>query len=650
MTDNTLSSDTSGKSNLVLQPFSEQLDGQYFPGNEDRAQQLNLLTHLVPYGGVILIQGESGIGKTSLLRQLVLRASESCRICELTATDCIDPRNTLRTMMACFAWQAEVDHSLGGAQLRALREHLGILRRNGYAPVIIIDDADAMTDSVFSIFAQIFEDNSENLLTLVLAGNSSLKDRLTNPLLQPLLAHVAHELALTPFSDDEQEDYIRSQLVSIGVNDMGPFHSAALKFIYVASRGVPKRINELAQVIWANRKKEQSGKIKTQYRKWLTQLRYVLPIVLISSAVAVFNNEITTALFSSPELNVAINTDLKTPDSELPQMQIATVATTLNNDSAVQENAGATEPLSGDFQEQKKTTTQDNEARITSIQVVPDEGVKFIPDHINLSSSEPQSVLSSELVSIEVAKQTASDNATQQSAIESRRALESELNVTDHQRAGGITLDVSNQSDRWLSQAPSQFAVQIMAMEAPVVVAYLKRHGIAAEVSTFRVVAAEKTLLAVASGPYLTRSEAVAAAEHWQQQLPGVKPWVRSVASIQQSVTAYHQHLQPTWLAQVADNEQQLMQAVPDEFVVQLIAMDQAAVSGFVQKHGLGDKVMYFRPQPGLYAALMGRYASRDQALAAGHEIASKAKGIRPWVRSVASVQTVIRENRDHPR
>ncbi len=214
----------------------------------------------------------------------------------------------------------------------------------------------------------------------------------------------------------------------------------------------------------------------------------------------------------------------------------------------------------------------------------------------------------------------------------------------------GLAIDVSRQGDWWLQQDSSRFAVQIMAMGAPAVSAFLQRHAIASEVSIFRARAAEKSLLAVVTGPYATRQAADAAATQWQQQLSGVRPWVRSVASIQLAINNYRDQLQPRWIAHVEQNEQQLLKASPREYAVQLLAMDQQGITKFVSKYEIEGEIEYFRTQTGLYAVLMGRYTSRDQALAAGHGIASRVNGIRPWVRSLSSVQDVIRTSRDRPQ
>lgn len=719
-----------GTDSTAAQPFPADTGEHYFAGDADRVQRLNLLVHLMPYGGVLLLLGEEGVGKTALLRQLSLRASDSCRICQLSASACIDPRQMLEEMLDNFAWQANVDPSLGGAQLGILREHLGILRRNGYAPVLIIDDAEALPDSVFGVLEQLYDGG--DCLTLILAGGLDLKKRLAGPLLQSLNTHVTHELELPAFSSSEQTDYIRQHLEWADIEGMGPFQPSALKFIFVASRGVAQRINELARVFWANKKTGADtavGYARVSSLPWLKQLRYILPLVLISSAAAIFHQEIRTAIFPlsesmqlvkslDPAPVVAINADahdlqigqirLTETNSEAVSRTLPAVPSTLAQTSPPSEAAvldafglAATSVVSAENLVQLARVSGSGLAASLLVDVpmaVSESSAgAAVVKQVNTGRPQPAASLAiaqraeTESLGLEthplkadghqavVAAATASSLGTERLGTETdaelsrlaepgvaSQALVSEgladkvasetHALTDNERKGGVPVPsavTQHGDDWWLKQPAGQYAVQLLAMDETVVKAYIDRHVLADKVGTFWVLSGKQGLLAVASGPFKTQTEANEAALTWRQRLPDTKPWVRSVASIQQAVDAFRRQQRPAWLTLVVNHEQQLLQRQPGGYAVQLVAMDQAGVTRFVEKHGLADQVVYFRTRSGgqeLYAALLGSYPSRELALAAGHEIARQAKSVRPWVRSIASVQQTIRNQRDRPR
>jgi len=716
---------------VPLQPFPEDSSEHYFTGDASRIQRLNLLVHLVPYGGVLLILGESGVGKSALLQQLQMQSSDSCRICQLSTAACIDPRQALSEMLSCFAWQADADRSLGGAQLRVLREHLGILRRNSYAPVLLIDDAEALSDTVFSVLGQLFDGDGSDLLTLVLAGGAGLKKRLSSPLLQSLNSHVTHELELQAFSAEEQADYIFQHLTWAGIEGVGPFKASALKFIYVASRGIPRRINELARVFWENKKgggEAAAGVSSWLQRPWLRQLRYVLPLVLISSAAAVFHNEIRTAIFpSSASLDemeetpvamlskpLALPVEHGRDRSEKARVISEPIAPRPLKPSPVTAKRPielASELISGAELKTMTVTTPDEQSEFESVRVVSVAGDDIQhPDSELLQPSRPDVVAVSDKAGVDLSllsgraiektnkrterqvpavaidsvlriNEVSLPQAVVQAPAESpaskqaerdqqktteisvaarsvvRKAVTANVSTMTSSTGGrdktGLSDDARREDDWWLAQPSGQFAVQLLAMEERSVKAYIKRHALINKVATFQVQGGEQGLLAAALGPFATQAEARSVAQQWRQQLPGIKPWVRSVASIQQTVAEYRRQQQPRWLALVARHEQQLLQQLPQSYTVQLMAMDQKAVTAFVAKYDLADRVVYFRTRSGgqeLYAALLGGFSSRQLALAAGHDIAREAEGVRPWVRSLASVQQVIRARRDRPR
>jgi|GEM_PF-3683044 len=627
-------------------PFPEDDIDFYFNGDEERIQRFNRLVPLLSSGGVLLVVGESGVGKSVLLRELLHSASESCRICQLSPGACIDPRQALGEMLDCFASQADIDRSLDDVQLRCLREHLGIIRRNGYAPVLVIDDAEALPDTVFAILEQLFDSDGADLLTLVLAGDSRLKQRLSTRLLQPLNTHVAHELEIQPFSAEEQVDYIRQHLQRVGFEGMGPFQTKTLKFIHVASRGIPRRINELARVFWASNKTSPGTRkgmaLLTGPR--LKQLRLILPLLFISTVAALFYIQ-----FRSTPSQVASTEQVSTDISELGDERLRADVRDGDHPSVPASMVAASKDSTQSATEATGTRLQEMDGS-TQSSIPTDMAQQAPPLQIDAQQQQPKgsstdSTVSSEVAAAAVIALSQPGHGTKEGDTGSGRRQGS---------AAAPQTDLPRSDDWWLTQPGSQFAVQLMAMQGQAVRDYIARHGLEAfNIATFRVRGGQQDLLAAALGPFATRTEADTAARQWQQRLPGIKPWVRSVASIQQVVSGNHRQAMPDWMAVVAKHEQALLKQRPQDYAVQLMAMDQATVTGFVAKYGLTDRVMYFRTRSGgrvVYAALLGSYPSRQQAEEAGQLIAQQTRGVRPWVRSLASVQQVIRTRPDHPR
>jgi septal ring-binding cell division protein DamX len=352
--------------------------------------------------------------------------------------------------------------------------------------------------------------------------------------------------------------------------------------------------------------------------------------VLVSLGIALFNEPIHRAIFP-PEDNQTASLPKLGAEVTTPTTSNQAVLSNASNPASTESApvlAESAAPVPVDEVELSPSSTQQaaQNANVTSGShdvSLTNDGVPNAPSTID---HQVQAVTAA----------VVARSQTQLAAEDARPVLKSE--------------QVTSQS--WLTQPSDHYAIQLLAMEEADANRFMRQHKLESSVTTYWVKGAEKTLLAVAVGPFAGKDEAQSEAREWQQRLPGIQPWVRSVASIQQAAQAFEQR-PGEWMEQVKTDEQTLLQEPATDYAVQIMAMDRKAVTGFINEHGLADQVVYFRTRVNgreQYAALMRGFADRDQALAAGHRLATEYKGVRPWVRSLASVQQGIRLYEDHPR
>lgn len=93
--------------------------------------------------------------------------------------------------------------------------------------------------------------------------------------------------------------------------------------------------------------------------------------------------------------------------------------------------------------------------------------------------------------------------------------------------------------------------------------------------------------------------------------------------------------------------EDWLLAQAPGHYALQLMATPrEKGVKDFIRARGLGDEAAYFRFSKGgepWYAVVYGMYPSRAAADAVAGDMPGNLRGIKPWVRSFASIQKVIR-------
>jgi type II secretory pathway predicted ATPase ExeA len=194
--------------------------------------------------GFLALVAEPGMGKTTLLYQLMERLRGSARVAFLFHTQC-SSLELFRYLMAelgldshgkdVVAMQTELYHVLFQKMLVGDRF------------VLIIDEAQNLAIDVLETVRLISncETPHTKLMQIVLAGQPQLADKLTHPDLEQLRQRIAVVSSLTPFSRDETVAYIGDRLQAAGYRGGPLFTPSALSMIAEQAQGIPRNINML---------------------------------------------------------------------------------------------------------------------------------------------------------------------------------------------------------------------------------------------------------------------------------------------------------------------------------------------------------------------------------------------------------------------
>ncbi len=196
-------------------------------------------------GGFVVITGEVGTGKTTLARSFLSRIDD-----ETATAVVLYPALTAVELLSSIL----DDLHIGAAgdslkdQIDALSEFLLEARRRDRNVVLLIDEAQDLSPEVLEQIRLIsnLETDTEKLLTIVLMGQSELREMLARAELRQLAQRVTAWYHLTPLDPSESEDYVRHRLRVAGGTGKVEFTSPALAAIHRASRGIPRVINLIA--------------------------------------------------------------------------------------------------------------------------------------------------------------------------------------------------------------------------------------------------------------------------------------------------------------------------------------------------------------------------------------------------------------------
>jgi general secretion pathway protein A len=193
--------------------------------------------------GFIVLIGEVGTGKTTLLRTLLDRLEST--------TESAFVFNSMMPFDQILAYVVE-DFGIVGAgdsharRLVALNHYLTDRVRRGLNTVLIIDEAQNLDAASLEQVRMLsnFETTNEKLLQIVLVGQPELKAKLALPELRQLKQRIGLRCAIHPLSPEDTAEYIHHRLTTAS---QGPapeiFTQGAVERICAYSRGTPRVVN-----------------------------------------------------------------------------------------------------------------------------------------------------------------------------------------------------------------------------------------------------------------------------------------------------------------------------------------------------------------------------------------------------------------------
>src|SRR6267154_705703 len=230
---------------LREQPFGVTPDPRYLYFSETHREALGSLFYGIESGcGFLTLIAPPGLGKTTLLAQLLERLRNSAQTAFLFHTQC-DSREFLSQLLL----DLEVD--CAGQNLAYMYEalHSVLLRnaRTGRRFVLVIDEAQNLADSVFETVRLLsdFETAQSKLMQIVLCGQPQLADRLAHPDLIQLRQRISIVSKLQPLNIVEILMYIEHRMMLAGHFGPLPFSYDAVNLITAHSAGIPRNINNI---------------------------------------------------------------------------------------------------------------------------------------------------------------------------------------------------------------------------------------------------------------------------------------------------------------------------------------------------------------------------------------------------------------------
>ena len=232
--------------NLREQPFGVTPDPRFLYLSPAHREALACMYYGIDAErGFVALIAKPGMGKTTLLFQLLQRFRATARTAFLFQTQC-SSREFMRFLLL------ELGCEINGEQdLVSMHEQFNrCLLQEAHADrrfIVVIDEAQNLESSVLETIRLLsdFETPQAKLLQIVLSGQPELADKLARPSLRQLRQRVSMLSSLAPLPLEEVAQYINHRLRAAGRPDAPLFTEPAIQMIAELSEGIPRNINNI---------------------------------------------------------------------------------------------------------------------------------------------------------------------------------------------------------------------------------------------------------------------------------------------------------------------------------------------------------------------------------------------------------------------
>ena len=230
---------------LIRSPFEMTPDPSFLYMGETHREGLATLVYAVNSGkGFVMLTGEVGTGKTTLLHALLSQLDSSTNSAFIFNPR-LDPLGFFRMLFEELGVGPACDSK--AEYLLALNQYLIEKLAANERVLLIVDEAQNLSTEMLEEIRLLsnLETPTSKLIQIMLVGQPELQELIDQPELRQLRQRIALRHHLRPFDEGEVTDYINERLSKAGYTGRGLFKKKAIRELYRVTEGTPRMINNV---------------------------------------------------------------------------------------------------------------------------------------------------------------------------------------------------------------------------------------------------------------------------------------------------------------------------------------------------------------------------------------------------------------------
>lgn len=229
---------------LQHNPFQMTPDPRIFFASKGHKRALSYLQYGLSQGeGFIVITGDIGTGKTTIVKNLIAGLDQKTYIAKQLVTTNLDEQDLME--MICESFELISQGLTKAALLNQFKAFLNSAHKLGRRVVLVVDEVQNLPTKTVEELRMLsnFQINSKPLIQSFLVGQKEFITTLQDSSMEQLRQRVIASCHLGPLKENETNHYVNYRLKEAGWAGGSLFDDAALILIHELTEGVPRRIN-----------------------------------------------------------------------------------------------------------------------------------------------------------------------------------------------------------------------------------------------------------------------------------------------------------------------------------------------------------------------------------------------------------------------